>query len=667
MIDFLNSFFLSPTWPKLVVSLFLWAYYLHMITRYRIPQGGTLSLIPVILFVRDLLEFAFSLTSVLFISDILILLIYLSWAYHYFPNRIGIVFSYLVGIGAVISCAVLPVLRPEWQWLDFFFHVFITGGFLYWVSQFFQVSANKTEEAGFIMWFDTEQRCESSANKIEGADFIIENRTSFCIFVVGARILVFAAGFSTNTIAVGYALLLSASYVFHIYFLYRYQVYFEALDDSSRRSTRQTFNFLQTIGSAMKERSEIERVLDLSVKSIVENTSASSGAIFLIDEYDDVLTLKARQGYFPPPFPVPRTVRNKIGGVEKYLESAKIKLGETIFGEVAQSGESRYIRRVAEDPRMEQNTRRDELSMSSIIVIPFIVLQRVFGVLGLVKRDEGDFFSQNDFDQAKLFAGYVSLILENLFTYIELLEKQEIEREVGIAADIQAKLLPKQLPKIKNAGVSAYSVPARGVSGDYYDIIPLREGKFAMVICDVAGKGVPASLVMVMIRTIIHLIASSSRSTAQIVSWINKGIAGKIDIDRFATLSFFTFDPATGVLQYSNAAHHPAMIYRAAAGSVEQLDTDGLPIGIEREARYSQRETRLANGDIIMMYTDGVVEAMDSRGRQYEDERLKSIFVDNASLGAEDLLKVIQTDIDAFVGNAKQHDDQTLMLMKMGE
>lgn len=649
MIDFLNSFFLSPTWPRLVISLFLWAYYLRMITRYRIPHGGTLSLIPVILFVRDLLEFAFSLTSVLFISDTLVLLIYLSWAYHYFPNRIGIVLSYLVGIGAVISCAVLPVLRPEWQWLNFFFHLLITGGFLYWVSQLFQVSANNTEEAGFI----------------------IENRTSFYTFVVGARILVFAAGLSTNTIGVAYALLLSMSYVFHIHFLYRYQVYFDALEDSSRRSTneyiRQIFNFLQTIGSAMKERSEIERVLDLSVKSIVENTSASSGAVFLIDEYDDVLTLKARHGYFPPPFPVPRAVRNKIGGVEKYLESAKIKLGETIFGEVAQSGESRYIRSVAEDSRMEQNTRRDELSMSSIIVIPFIVLQRVFGVLGLVKRDEGDFFSENDFDRAKLFADYVSLILENLFTYIELLEKQEIEREVGIAADIQTKLLPKLLPKIKNAGVSAYSIPARGVSGDYYDIIPLREGKFAMVICDVAGKGVPASLVMVMIRTIIHLIASSSRSTAQIVSWINKGIAGKIDIDRFATLSFFTFDPATGALQYSNAAHHPAMIYRAAAGSVEQLDTDGLPIGIEREARYSQRETRLANGDIIMMYTDGVVEAMDSRGRQYEDERLKSIFVDNASLGAEDLLKVIRTDIDVFVGNAKQHDDQTLMLMKMGE
>lgn len=649
MIDFLNSFFLSPTWPRLVISLFLWAYYLRMITRYRIPHGGTLSLIPVILFVRDLLEFAFSLTSVLFISDTLVLLIYLSWAYHYFPNRIGIVLSYLVGIGAVISCAVLPVLRPEWQWLDFFFHLLITGGFLYWVSQLFQVSANNTEEAGFI----------------------IENRTSFYTFVVGARILVFAAGLSTNAVGVAYALLLSMSYVFHIHFLYRYQVYFDALEDSSRRSTneyiRQIFNFLQTIGSAMKERSEIERVLDLSVKSIVENTSASSGAIFLIDEYDDVLTLKARHGYFPPPFPVPRAVRNKIGGVEKYLESAKIKLGQTIFGEVAQSGESRYIRSVAEDSRMEQNTRRDELSMSSIIVIPFIVLQRVFGVLGLVKRDEGDFFSENDFDRAKLFADYVSLILENLFTYIELLEKQEIEREVGIAADIQTKLLPKLLPKIKNAGVSAYSIPARGVSGDYYDIIPLREGKIAMVICDVAGKGVPASLVMVMIRTIIHLIASSSRSTAQIVSWINKGIAGKIDIDRFATLSFFTFDPATGALQYSNAAHHPAMIYRAAAGSVEQLDTDGLPIGIEREARYSQRETRLANGDIIMMYTDGVVEAMDSRGRQYEDERLKSIFVDNASLEAEDLLKVIRTDIDAFVGNAKQHDDQTLMLMKMGE
>ena len=649
MIDFLNAFFLSPTWPRVIVSLLLWAYYLRVVSRYRIPQGGLLSLIPIILFFRDLLEFSLSTISVLFISDIFILLIYLSWAYHYFPNRTGIVLSYLVGFGAIVLSGVLPVLRPEWERVDFFFHVIISGGFLYWVWQLYQVSDENAKEAAFI----------------------VDNRGSFFVFVVVARILVFTAGLSANTISIGYALPLSMSYVFHIYFLYRYQVHFEDAEDSSRKSTNeyinQIFYFLQTIGSAMKERSEIERVLDFSVKSIVETTSATSGAIFLIDEYDDVLTLKARQGYFPPPFPVPKVVRSKIGGVEKYLASAKIKLGETIFGEVAESGESQYIRRVAGDPRMEQNSHEDALYMSSIIVIPFIVLKRVFGVLGLIKRDKGDFFSQNDYDRARLFADYVSLILENLFTYIELLEKQEIEREVGIAADIQTKLLPKKLPRIENAGVSAYSVPARGVSGDYYDIIPLREGKIAMVICDVAGKGVPASLVMVMIRTIIHLIAASSRSTAQIVSWINKGIAGNIDIDRFATLSFFIFNPATGELQYSNAAHHPAMIYRAATRSIEQLDTEGLPIGIEREARYSQQETKLANGDIVMMYTDGIIEAMDPRGRQYEDERLKTIFIDNASLGAKELIKAIQTDIDAFVGDAKQHDDQTLMLMKVGE
>ena len=649
MVEFFNALLLSPTWTRVVVSLLLWAYCLRIVTRYRIPQGGLLSLIPVILLVRDLLEFAYSVTSALFISDILILLIYLSWAYHYFPNKAGIVLSYLFGLGTILLSGVLPVIRPELAWAGTLSHAIIGVGFLYWVSQLFQVSNENTEEAAFI----------------------VDNRRSFFIFAVVARVLVFAAGPSSNAVTIGHALLLSLSYGFHIYFLYRYQVHFEDAEDTAREFTNeyinQIFHFLQTVGSVITERIKIEQVLDFSVKSIVKTTSATSGAIFLIDEYDDVLTLKARQGYFPPPFPIPQTAHNKIGGVEKYLESAKIKLGETIFGEVAQSGESRYIRRVAEDPSMEQNSRQDALYMSSIIVIPLIVMQRVFGVLGLVKRDKGHVFSKDDYERAKILTNYASLILENLFTYLELLEKQEIEREVGIAADIQAKLLPTKLPKIHNAGVSAYSAPARGVSGDYYDVIPLRDGKFAMLICDVAGKGVPASLVMVMIRTIIHLIAASSRSAAQIVAWINRGIVGNIDIDRFATLSFFTFDPATGALQYANAAHHPALVYRAATRSIERLDTEGLPIGIERKAQYGQQETKLANGDIVMMYTDGIVEAMDPQGRQYEDERLKTIFTDNASLGAEDLIEAIRTDIDAFVENAKQHDDQTLMLMKVGE
>ena len=649
MVEFFNALLLSPTWTRVVVSLLLWAYCLRIVTRYRIPQGGLLSLIPVILLVRDLLEFAYSVTSALFISDIWILLIYLSWAYHYFPNKAGIVLCYLFGLGTILLSGVLPVIRPELAWAGTLSHAIIGVGFLYWVSQLFQVSNENTEEAAFI----------------------VDNRRSFFVCAVVARILVFAAGPSSNAVTIGHALLLSLSYGFHIYFLYRYQVHFEDSEDTAREFTNeyinQIFHFLQTVGSVITERIKIEQVLDFSVKSIVKTTSATSGAIFLIDEYDDVLTLKARQGYFPPPFPIPQTARNKIGGVEKYLESAKIKLGETIFGEVAQSGESRYIRRVAEDPSMEQNSRQDALYMSSIIVIPLIVMQRVFGVLGLVKRDKGHVFSKDDYERAKILTNYASLILENLFTYLELLEKQEIEREVGIAADIQAKLLPTKLPKIHNAGVSAYSAPARGVSGDYYAVIPLRDGKFAMLICDVAGKGVPASLVMVMIRTIIHLIAASSRSAAQIVAWINRGIVGNIDIDRFATLSFFTFDPATGALQYANAAHHPALVYRAATHSIEQLDTEGLPIGIERKAQYGQQETKLANGDIVMMYTDGIIEAMDPRGRQYEDERLKTIFIDNASLGAEDLIEAIQTDIDAFVENAKQHDDQTLMLMKVGE
>jgi len=204
------------------------------------------------------------------------------------------------------------------------------------------------------------------------------------------------------------------------------------------------------------------------------------------------------------------------------------------------------------------------------------------------------------------------------------------------------------------------------VSGDYYDIIGIRKGQILLAVCDVAGKGIPASLVMVMIRTIIHLVAHQpGMHVSRILDIVNWGIAGKVSLDRFATIALLTYDFAQHRLEYSNAAHHPLLIYRAETKTFETLDTDGIPIGLEKKTKYAQINTTLFKDDIVVLYTDGIIEAMNEKGQQYSYESLQQVIEANAELPMEKLKKVIIDDMNRFVGKARQHDDQTFLLMKV--
>jgi sigma-B regulation protein RsbU (phosphoserine phosphatase) len=378
------------------------------------------------------------------------------------------------------------------------------------------------------------------------------------------------------------------------------------------------------------------------------------------------LRVKAVEGDFPPPYEVPEKVKLKIATLANYFSSTPIPLGQTVVGECAASGKTLYIRDSKNDPRMVHNSRLDQLFVSSIVLTPLMQGKKVFGVLAVVSKKTTHLFTKEQMEQIKTFGDYTSLTINSLYTYLQLLEKQEMEREVGIAAEIQGQLLPSHVPKIASVSLAAYSLPAKGVSGDYYDIINIRKGQVLLTVCDVAGKGIPASLVMVMIRTIIHLVAHQPTMTvSRILDIVNWGIAGRISLDRFATVAMLTYDFSSHRLEYSNAAHHPLLIFRASEQIFESFDTEGIPIGLERKTRYTQINTTLYKGDILILYTDGIIEAMDEKGRQYTLESLQKVIQEHAGEPPEKLKKMIIADVDRFVGKAKQHDDQTFVLMRV--
>jgi len=328
------------------------------------------------------------------------------------------------------------------------------------------------------------------------------------------------------------------------------------------------------------------------------------------------------------------------------------------------TGKAVLIRDSRLDERLRANASDDILFVSSLVVVPLVVRNRALGALSVIKRAENQFFEERDFQHLTTLAEFASITIDNLYTYIEVLEKREFEREVDIAAQIQQKLLPGELPELESVELSVYNMPAKGVSGDYYDVFRLEKDKLGIAVCDVAGKGIPAALVMVMIRSILHLIVSPERDTAATLNWINRGITGRIDLDHFATFSFMIYDEKNREILYSNAAHLPLLVYRQATGSLFKVDTQGLPIGIEKGTRYEQKKFHIEKGDLVLLYTDGILEAMNPSGAQYGLDGLKRMVEKNALLPAKELVTAIREDLRRFVGTARQHDDQTLLVMK---
>ena len=246
----------------------------------------------------------------------------------------------------------------------------------------------------------------------------------------------------------------------------------------------------------------------------------------------------------------------------------------------------------------------------------------------------------------------------------ELLEKQRAEQELSVAADIQRKLLPQTSPDVSGMQLAFYFKPARGVGGDYYDFIQLPSSKVGVTMVDVAGKGVPAALVMVMIRSVLRTLAPSYDSTSQVVSRLNDILSRELSSDRYATMFYYTFDPVTHRVKYTNAGHGPAIFYSPSTGELRRLDTEGFPVGIVEGSFYGENEVVVREGDILVLYTDGITEAMNEDHELFGEENLIEVIKSNASLSAQEIKTRIVQAVGFFVGDAPQHDDMTLVVAK---
>jgi len=252
---------------------------------------------------------------------------------------------------------------------------------------------------------------------------------------------------------------------------------------------------------------------------------------------------------------------------------------------------------------------------------------------------------------------------------LELADRVVMKRDLEIAKDIQAWLLPGAPLQIPGYGIAYATRPANTVAGDYYDVI-LRPGatpsdaRVLFVVADVAGKSIPAAMLMATFQASLRTLASSPVGLAQVVADLNRyACSNSQGGARFTTAFLAELDPATGELTYVNAGHN-VPILRRKSGAVERPEVGGIPIGVLADAAYQVGTAQLESGDWLVIFTDGVVEAMNATGEEYDEPRLVRVVDRGSGSAPAELLRSLLAELDAFVGNTPQHDDMTCLLLK---
>jgi sigma-B regulation protein RsbU (phosphoserine phosphatase) len=304
----------------------------------------------------------------------------------------------------------------------------------------------------------------------------------------------------------------------------------------------------------------------------------------------------------------------------------------------------------------------------SVLLAPLRHAGKDMGVLAVARRHRDGYFSDNDFTVFKSAAEQSAFAIGNARIHREASEKRAMESELRTAREVQQVLLPQNAPVVPGFRICGTNLPARIISGDYYDYIDLGDAKCGIVIADVSGKGVPAGLLMAMCRSSLRSVAAGENSPSKALGLVNRQLFPDIREDMFISMAYGILDGMTGILTLARAGHDPALCYRAATGAVESLRSPGLALGVDSgqvfERVTKDHEVPLQAGDCVLFYTDGVKEAVDAKEEEFGMERMAEVFRNAAPHGAEAVLNGMQAELKAFTGECPQMDDITLVVIE---
>jgi phosphoserine phosphatase RsbU/P len=437
----------------------------------------------------------------------------------------------------------------------------------------------------------------------------------------------------------------------------------------------------QTFNSSLDLGEVLNRVMD----EVITITGAERGFVMLRDEPEGALAFQVARGMD-----------------QRVIEDPQFQISRSVVEQVAQDGQPILTSDAQQDDRFSMRTSVTNLRLRSILCVPLAVKGRwienveqrpqlgvarnppyhhPFGVIYVDNRLRAGIFTEDDLDLLIAIASSAAIAIENARLYQLAVEKGRLERELQMAREVQANLLPHETPNLPGWAFVARWKPARTVAGDYYDFIPHENAPhLGIVIADVTDKGMPAALFMALTRNTVRASVNSATSPAEGITRANRLICADATGGMFVTLFYASLNPENGTLTYVNAGHNPPLLYKAEipgndtqtdSDTLVRLDRTGMALGVLADAVYEQRTLHLVPGDFLVLYTDGVTDAVQGPQQavpqRFGLHHLQQAIFEQRHAPATEIMATLESTIDEFTGansTTALFDDIAIMVIK---
>lgn len=358
--------------------------------------------------------------------------------------------------------------------------------------------------------------------------------------------------------------------------------------------------------------------------------------------------------------------RLATGIADSPISEIRFPITRGIAGEVARSGSVVNLPDAYADPRFNPEfDRRSGFRTRNLLTVPLSDHDgTIVGVLQVLNKRIG-FFGDRDEQMAMFLGSQAGVAVQRQMLLGHFAEKQRIQRDLNIARDIQQGLLPKQRPTVAGFDIAGWNRPADETGGDFYDFLPLADGGLAITIADVTGHGIGPALVVAEVRALFRALVMRSADLGQTIDSVHQLLCQDLPEGKFVTALFGILSPAEHALRYVSTGQGPLLVYSAATGTVAELETQGLPLGILPEAPYDPPATvPFAPGDLLVLLTDGFFEWSRADGEQFGMERVRDLICRHHERPAEELIGVLTRAVVEFSAGTPQGDDLTAVIVK---
>ena len=393
---------------------------------------------------------------------------------------------------------------------------------------------------------------------------------------------------------------------------------------------------------------ELDETLETVFYNILGIIQAEAGSIFLVDRSQTALVCKICQG-------------------PKNILGIRVPFGTGIVGHVAKTRQIDVTSDVQHDERHNRTIdAKSGFVTQSMVSVPLISKDATIGVIQVINKKNGKAFSLDDINLLQALSSGAALALQNAQYAQRLLQEERIRSELLIAHQIQQGILPAAFEGHPDLRIEGFNAPAKVVGGDFYDYFQVSADEFAFVIGDVCGKGVPSAIFMASCRSFIKAQALANPHPAKVMPLSNRLITEDAkNHGLYVTVFYGVYNVKTRLLRYTNAGHTPALVFRPSCAGCSALFNRNLALGMFDPATFEDAELYLEQGDVLVLYTDGVNEAQNTAEEMFGVERLVQVILEHGGRSPEELRDIIVNRVETFAEGQEQHDDITVLIVQV--